>query len=408
MLKNKLVWALLPLVCLAIQSSNAADDTTLKPEEPSGPGYKNETGEGHHYGNYENKNNNGYERRREGYGKPSKPHYPKKSYGYEPRLVDDYICDLDASILVVTNSKSYGKKDGKKDNGYGKSDGGYGKTDGGYGKTDGGYGKTDVGYGKSDNGYGKPSGGYGNNDNGYGKPKSGYGYDANSYENGYGNGYDNNKYDSYGNGGYDQKKDYGKDDYESHAVAHRLRCSVIATRNDSDCTTCCQLAARVDRSISKHSIIGFIVDDDQIRQQDEYKRKKREAEIHPPASHPPIESSKNSYDKSSYGKSASYGNDYRPHVPYYPPINPKCVCCAPKQHNNYGHHDGGYGRKSYGSYDSPEEYGPKKGYGREQPYGPPPRNTGYGRPPKSYGGYGRDSYEKEYSNGGNSYNYGGK
>uniref|UniRef100_A0A7E4VDG2 Uncharacterized protein n=1 Tax=Panagrellus redivivus TaxID=6233 RepID=A0A7E4VDG2_PANRE len=46
--------------------------------------------------------------------------------------------------------------------------------------------------------------------------------------------------------------------------ADRLKCSVVATADAHSCNVCCQLAARHDHSISQNDIKGFIVDDNQV------------------------------------------------------------------------------------------------------------------------------------------------
>lgn len=143
---------------------------------------------------------------------------------------------MDASILVVTNSKNYGKKNEK------KSRVELDKIDNDSEKP------TEIlenRYNQPKSAFSKLSGyrsGYNNNENFENRRQS-------SYENreSYGKNRQNREYENNNNNGYDNNDDYK----EIHAVAHRLRCSVIATRNDSDCTTCCQLAARLDRSISK-------------------------------------------------------------------------------------------------------------------------------------------------------------
>lgn len=121
---------------------------------------------------------------------------------------------------------------------------------------------------------------------GYGEGQ--YGESEESEEQGY----------AYGQGnGYGKKKSYKKSSY-SVAKAHRLiknyilsnnfksfssrlRCSAIAVNSDEDCRKCCHMAgktlmfysyklfplARKERSISKDSIIGFILDYDEVRQE---------------------------------------------------------------------------------------------------------------------------------------------
>uniref|UniRef100_A0AC34Q2K4 Uncharacterized protein n=1 Tax=Panagrolaimus sp. JU765 TaxID=591449 RepID=A0AC34Q2K4_9BILA len=136
------------------------------------------------------------------YGDYGYGHHPGHGWGYpwggphhDPPIIDDYICDLDATILVVTNADN-------------NNDGGYGGN------------HRDDNYGDDR----RHNGGYGGNNDGYGRGH----------------------------------------DYDDKPNADRLKCSVIASDDNDSCTTCCQLAARRDRSIAKDDIIGFIVDNDQI------------------------------------------------------------------------------------------------------------------------------------------------
>jgi hypothetical protein len=125
-------------------------------------------------------------------------------FGQGRRIIDDYICDLDASVLVVTNS----------DNSYKKS----------------------SGYAQEE-GYEK-------------QPSYAPGYEKvkRTKRSEYG---EQKKYKNYGNT-YKVSK------------AHRLRCSIIASGSDDDCRKCCHMAARKERSIAKDSIFGFIVDYDEL------------------------------------------------------------------------------------------------------------------------------------------------
>jgi hypothetical protein len=237
--------------------------------ETSTGGTKDETAGGHYYGN------SGY-----GYQPPPPPigYNPYPQPAYTPPLVDDYVCDIDASILVVTNAD--------RDDGYG---GGYGNNGGGYGNNNGGA--------------------YGNNNGG---------------------GYGNNN----GGGGYGG----GHHHHHNKPNADRLKCSVIANFDEATCTSCCQIAARRDRSIPSKSIIGFIVDETQLDydQNDNnynngpYRAKRGASETYGVGASPPATSS-------------------RPSAPYYPPrsapvtpvvfaspANPlgprgRCVCCAPRK-----------------------------------------------------------------------------
>ncbi|KAE9555038.1 hypothetical protein FO519_001784 [Halicephalobus sp. NKZ332] len=65
---------------------------------------------------------------------------------YDPPIIDDYICDLDATILVVTNNDN---NDDNNDHGYGNNNGQDNERDEGYRGKDHGHGH--GGYGK---GYG--------------------------------------------------------------------------------------------------------------------------------------------------------------------------------------------------------------------------------------------------------------
>ncbi|KAI1697979.1 hypothetical protein DdX_18171 [Ditylenchus destructor] len=328
----------------------------------------------------------------------------------------NFICDLDPSMLVVTNSRNYVQK------GYGHEKKQYGSKDG-YDNKDNYGGKNEGhGYGdKSDYGHPKTKE-YGNS----GYNKGGYGQEGYGHNEGHGEGYGHGHGDGYGNEG-----GYGNDNYGHHQA----------------------LAARRDRSVSKDSIIGFIVDYDQIQHsygsnqgsgygkkddygsKDGYGRKKRDAA--PPGIKPLGEGAQRStnyeqggnqpaynkegyenkgqdYGKEEYGdnkggyeKKESYGgegygnNDYgyvlhRPPVPYFPPYNPRCVCCAPKRHHHYNHGNG-YGNNHH-----------NKGYGHEEAMetittkdmATMRGGQGYGGGYEGPGhGYGNDGYNNGYEGG---------
>lgn len=106
--------------------------------ETSPGGTKDETAGGHFYGNSA------------GYGyQPPIGYNPYPQPAYTPPLVDDYVCDIDASILVVTNAE--------RDDGYG---GGYSNNGGGgYGNNNGGgnYGNNNGPYGGGHHHHNKPN-----------------------------------------------------------------------------------------------------------------------------------------------------------------------------------------------------------------------------------------------------------
>lgn len=330
-------------VLLAILGSALADSNSTNSSTPT-QDIKNATAGGHHYGNDDSYD--GYGPR---YGNSRYEH----GYGYDNshHLVDDYVCDFDASILVVTNSnKKYKKDDDKVLENYG----------------------TGSKYGAAE-GYGS-IGGYGNNNGpSYGNER----YGNNDYSNN-GNGYVNEGYEN----------DYG--DSGNHAIAHRLRCSVVAIRDDKDCSTCCQLAARRDRSVAKERVIGFIVDNDQIYRKDkESHRQKRQNVGSTVISTNPQEGSGSplrapvANSPGGKGKYLTKNQRYsknRSEVPAFPPHNPRCVCCAPKHHyNNYNYDNV---QKDYNNNNN--NYGSNQQYGGYQPpYGPQSQGS-YGSVPGSY------------------------
>jgi len=222
----------------------------------------------------------------------------------------------------------------------------------------------------------------------YGATTGGYSYDVHSSNS-------NNKKNSY-----------------SAAKAHRLRCSAIAVGSDEDCQNCCQMAARKDRSVGKRSIVGFLVDYDEIRYSaangyynTEKKRYKRDAEAQPPAIQPPANyagTGKTSTTSSAYATSksttsenkgygigvagssaaadqgtSSYDNKgssssgYGYKAPAKPEnTNPRCVCCAPKSHVDHHYtaaehgsqYGGGQEAGGYGSVQEKMMYGGGGGY----------------------------------------------
>uniref|UniRef100_A0A915LGK3 Uncharacterized protein n=1 Tax=Meloidogyne javanica TaxID=6303 RepID=A0A915LGK3_MELJA len=245
-------------------------------------------------------------------------------YGQGRRIIDDYICDLDASVLVVT----------------------------------------------SDNGY----------------KKAGYEAKQPSYPAGYEK-IKRAKRSEYADQEYKKYGEYGHSSYNKYKVAkaHRLRCSIIASGSDEDCRKCCHMAARKERSIAKDTIFGFVVDYDEVNptqytppaasylHKPPYRSKrdaasstdyyttappeyKKEEEYKQPASE---------YASPGYSPATNYQNYYNYEKT---PTNPRCVCCSPRVysvHRDYGK------KKSYGSeYKKGGEYGGeyKKGgeYGNEE------------------------------------------
>lgn len=110
-----------------------------------------------------------------------------------------------------------------------------------------------INYEKKEDPQGISNGAHAKIDNNYGKPNNYNYYNEDNYNRQlrYGNSYKNN--DNYG----DNHKNDNTDNDNTDKNVNRLRCSKIATRNESDCTTCCKLAARKDRSISRVIFLIF-------------------------------------------------------------------------------------------------------------------------------------------------------
>lgn len=317
------------------------------------------------------------------------------NYGYEVkfgqgrRIVDDYICDLDASVLVVTSS----------DNAYKKA--------------------STYAEGSTDN----------------------YEYAKQSYPAGYEEAKRTKRSEAEYAG--QQYKNYGEygNSFNKYKVAkaHRLRCSIIASGSDDDCRKCCHMAARKERSIAKDSIFGFVVDYDEVNlsqytaEASSYLhtpyRSKRDAVPATAYTPAPTDYKKEEEYKqpaASYASPSAYSpaTNYQNYYNYEKtPNNPRCVCCSPRvysvQKTNYDNNYGkkiSYGPEKYNKYEQKEysgeakkkyenkgEYG-KEEYGAKKEYEAPKR--GYEAPqgeyePKQGGyeeGYGENSYGPEKYN----------
>ncbi|KAF7638461.1 hypothetical protein Mgra_00002138 [Meloidogyne graminicola] len=288
--------------------------------------------------------------------------YEKSEYGngysneYEPkygqgrRIIDDYVCDLDASVLVVTSSDNVGKKG---------------------------------------------LNGYNNNnkeENNYQKYPSSNGYEEIKRTKRSENEYNNNKYG---------QQQHSIKSYKV-AKAHRLRCSIIASGSDEDCKKCCHMAARKDRSISKDSILGFIVDYDEINiseytkgynnnnnnngyLQTPYRSKRDTSNSYTPT--PNTEEYKKEEEEYKQSVTESYASppsiNYQNYYNNYPiPKNPRCVCCSPRVYsvhkNNEEYYDNNnYGKKKLKGYYGSEEYLNKQYNNNEEYKEGENKNEGY-------------------------------
>jgi hypothetical protein len=303
---------------------------------PTKPGVKNITAggryhDGHEYGHEHGGREYGHGHGGHEYGHGHHGHHIFR--GYNAPLIDDYICDLDATILVVTNSeKDYGHDN---NNNYGRTKReAYGGQE--YGKGRDSYGPSRE-YGSGGEHYGRDNYEHRDRDN-YGPHREHYGRE---YGHHHDRGYDRDHHDR----GYDRDHHGYGNSVGVSANADRLRCSVIASLDREACTSCCRLSARRDRSISKHKIIGFLVDNNQLNYDsqagggegyaDNYSARKKRSEVVVPANY-------NQNSGPSYEVPDQEG-DYR------------CVCCAPKRyrpfifdrysrrhHHHYGGHEGPY------------------------------------------------------------------
>jgi len=346
---------LLVLLALVVGQLCFADEAAVPPKA------KNATGEGrHNYGRHHNRHRD--------YG------HDDYDRDYRTPIVDDYVCDLEATILVVS-SKHHVKEDKSysNNNNYGGNNN-YGSNGGSYGNSGGSYGNSGGGYGNSGGSYGN-AGGYGGNDNyqsgGYGDNGNSYGGSSPSYSNNnYGNDYENKP----------RRREYATPE------ALRLKCSHIATYSEHDCHTCCQLSARHYHSVSKHEIFGFIINADEIRYDDKGNVRSKRSSGYGSQSPPPQNygqspapsygsapapgyGSEQNYNGNTgdYGSSPNYetqtpgyssdsgysSNSYAPakYDSYGPPKNARCVCCAPKRHH---HHDNYHRRRHYDRSESRE------------------------------------------------------
>jgi len=329
---------LLLILALVVGQLCWAEETTTQKT-------KNDTAPGRHYSREH------HHRHRGGYGHESHEKH------YRAPVIDDYVCDLEATILVVSSKhhvkeeKSHGQQYGGNQN-YGGGNQGYGGNQQ-YGGGNQQYGGGNQQYGGGNQGYGggnqnydsSPS--YGGNQ-GYGSSPSyggnqGYGGDTSPAYGGEKHGYENKP----------KRHEYATPE------ALRLKCSHIAIHSEHDCQTCCKLSARRYHSVSRNDIFGFIVDSSEIKYDDKgYVRSKRSSNYENQPSAPaqgygsdstqgyeqdyqgapeystqaPGHSSDSSYPaaKSSYS-SSSYGYNY-------PPKNARCVCCSPKR-EHHRHHD---------------------------------------------------------------------
>lgn len=198
-------------------------------------------------------------------------------------LVDDYICDLDASVLVVTNSDepqpSFPADPGMQQR---------------YPRTKRGYsfdypGRSYYGREYSPRDYFDGPATYGRDPSLDYNPRPHFDYRNPHFE--------------------DQTKHF--DNHLAPGIlanADRLRCSVIASDDQGACSTCCQLSARKDQSISKTRVVGFLVDSNQLTFDVE-----------------PAEGSEVHYNRNKRSSDDSSVNEMLAAVP----VN-RCLCCAPK------------------------------------------------------------------------------
>ncbi|CAD5220242.1 unnamed protein product [Bursaphelenchus okinawaensis] len=324
---------------LAILSLAVLLAQTSAEEEPES-NVKNGTAKGHYY------------------PQPPQSYYPPPPPYKRPRkpiLIDDYVCDIDASILVVTTKPTDNNGyPAPPQNGYGPAPEAYGQPQG-YGQgpppppgynnppPPQGYGPPPPpqGYGQAPppQGYGQgppPPAGYGSAPPPHQHQPGGYRQKRHAYGNappppppqGYGNappppaGYGNPPPPQYGSSpapqpygppppqGYGAPPIYGAPPKLTEPKADRLRCSAIAFTSLKDCQKCCQIAARKDQSIPKSDIIGFLLDFNQLDFGGEA----------PIPSYAGVAQPLQHYggsENGDYGYTSSGDN--------------KCVCCAPKR-----------------------------------------------------------------------------
>jgi hypothetical protein len=306
--------------------------------------------------------------------------YGHDEYNYRTPVIDDYICDLEATVLVVSSKhhvkeeKSYGGDQSYGGNqGYGQNN--YGNQ-GGYEQNNYGGGNQGGGYGQNNYGGGNQGGSYDQNNYGGGNQP---GYGQNNYGSGNQPGYDQNNYGG-NQGGYEKPK---KHEYAT-PEALRLKCSHIAVHSEHDCQTCCKLSARRYHSVSKNDIFGFIIDASEIKYDGKgYVRSKRSTGGYGQQSSPGYQQpnyggspspnyessptqayeqpqgyggSSSTYEASTpgYSQDSGYqgGSSYSPsnYGHYGPPKNARCVCCAPKRH----HHESYHKRRHYDRSESNE------------------------------------------------------
>lgn len=270
-----------------------------------------------------------------------------------PPLVDQFLCDLDATILVVASSN---KEEKKEEAPY---SGGGGNEPSTYGNGGGEYSAATTSY----------SGGGGNNRISYQPPpppSQNYGGDSGG---------------SYGSPPpFAPRTTYGGPPTERPSPpatpnAVRLKCSHIATRSEEDCQSCCQLSARTDQSVSRRDIFGFIINGDELNTGElEIARRKRNSDLPsppptssgyqqtpssgygavspgypaptpgyaaapapaavaaPPPPPPPPPSYVGTSRSSDYSPSSSGGGAAGSYKYFGSPKNRRCVCCAPKRH----------------------------------------------------------------------------
>ncbi|KAI6176380.1 hypothetical protein M3Y97_00791800 [Aphelenchoides bicaudatus] len=317
--------------------------------------------------------------------------HKRENYHYRTPIVDDYICDLEATILVVSS-----KHHVKEEKPYG-GDKNYGGNQGGnYGGQQGGYGGQNN-YNQGGNNYNQ-GGNYGGQDNynqgGYGGNQGGYGGGQDNYNQG-GNDYNQGGYGSSPSGGNDYEEKPRLHDYAT-PEALRLKCSHIAIHSEHDCHTCCQLSARRYHSVSKNDIFGFLIDASEIKYDNHnYVRSKRNANNNYNGQSPAPAPSSN-YQQQNYGGSQNYdaapapsydsapapsyeatpAPEYNSQTPGYapesgyqsggsyaasnyqygPPKNARCVCCSPRRHHANYHHDSYQHRRNHNRYDKSESH----------------------------------------------------
>jgi len=314
-------------------------------EETTTPKVKNATAPGRHYSRHHS----------------NRGSYNNDEKHYRAPVIDDYVCDLEATILVVSS-----KHHVKEEKSYTKP------TSYGGNQQSQGYNQQSS-YGESQgNNYNSGGNSYGGGGNSYNQAPYGQGpYRSKRNSGGYGSSapsYDQTQQEG---GGYNNGASYGgKQEYEEKPKRHeyatpqalRLKCSHIAIHSEHDCHTCCHLSARRYHSVSRHEIFGFIIDSNEIKYDDKgYVRSKRSSnnyesqplapsydQNYSPAPEYLVPTGGYSSDSGYSATQSSYAGSS--HGYDSPPKNARCVCCAPKRHQEYHH------RRNYNDRSESREY----------------------------------------------------